>query len=186
MEEIWKDIVGYEGYYQVSNLGNVKSLNYKNVKGQEHNLTFKTNNDGRLWVILYKNGISKPMLVHRIVGMAFLKNPENLPQINHKDENPKNNNVENLEWCTGQYNIKYSADRHPERYANCGAKKGSKHNGKNKKFKVMQLSLDGELIREWENTREIYLQTGMSSSSITDCCKGKRRKAYGFKWQYAI
>ena len=101
MEEIWKDIDGYEGLYQISNLGNVKSLNYRN-QGIERILTPKCNNAGRLWVELARNGDRKPMLIHRLVAMAFIPNPNGYPQVNHMDENPKNNRVDNLEWCTAE------------------------------------------------------------------------------------
>ena len=113
MEEIWKDIDGFEGLYQVSNFGNVMSLNYGN-RGYAKKLTPKCNNSGRLWVELLKGGKRKCMLVHRLVALAFIPNPNNFPQINHKDENPKNNFAFNLEWCTQSYNNNYSIERHPE------------------------------------------------------------------------
>lgn len=113
MEEIWKDIDGFEGLYQVSNFGNVMSLNYGN-RGYAKKLTPKFNNSGRLWVELLKGGKRKCMLVHRLVALAFIPNPNNFPQINHKDENPKNNFAFNLEWCTQSYNNHYSIERHPE------------------------------------------------------------------------
>lgn len=185
MKEIWQDIRGYEGRYQVSSLGNVKSLNYRGIKGYERQLTQKKNNDGRMWVALYRNGTVKPMLVHRLVAMAFIPNPENLPQINHKDEKPANNCVENLEWCTGKYNIQYSMNRHPERYGNAGSPKGPR-NGKRKDLPINQLTQTGEIVKRWVNSRTIFLETGMSDWSISECCRGKRKTAYGFRWQYAI
>lgn len=176
MEEIWKDVVGYEGLYQVSNTGKVRSLNYRAVKNRVHELTPKTNNSGRLWVELFKDGIARQHLIHRIVGNAFIPNPYKFEEINHKDENPKNNNVNNLEWCTREYNVRYYNERHPI----------GNRNGKLKKLAINQISGDGTIIRQWNNAREVFVQTGMSASSITDCCRGKRKTAYGFKWQYAI
>ena len=100
--EIWKDIKGYEGHYEVSNLGNVKSVKrYKKVlKPRQHK-------NGYVFVSLCANGKAKDFSVHRLVGNAFLDNPENLPEINHKDEDKTNNNASNLEWCTREYNQSY-------------------------------------------------------------------------------
>ena len=96
MEEIWKDVVGYEGLYEVSNFGNVRSLfRYKKQ------LRWDVANNRYATVQLFKNKIGKRLLVHRLVAEAFLPNPRNLPVVNHKDENKLNNNVDNLEWCTG-------------------------------------------------------------------------------------
>ena len=100
--EIWKDIEGYEGLYQVSNKGRVKSFHGKGriMKPGTHPLGYKV-------VPLTKDGETNTKQVHRLVAQAFIPNPENLPVINHKDENPSNNNVENLEWCTQKYNLNY-------------------------------------------------------------------------------
>lgn len=191
MEEIWKDIDGYEGLYRISNFGNVLSLNYRK-HGYAKLLTPKKSNSGRLWVELIKDGKKKQMLIHRLVGMAFIPNPDNLPQINHKDENPKNNRVDNLEWCTYHYNMLYTISRHPEKYPYASGavtrKKPEKERkiGKRMGFKINQYSMDGEFIKQWENSRTIFLLTGMSDWSISECCRGKRQKAYGFKWRYAV
>ena len=117
MIELWKDIKNYEGLYQVSNLGNVKSVdryvyagdnsNHKYQHIKERNLKL-SGGDKYIQVILCKNGKIKAFLVHRLVAEAFIPNPDNLPCINHKDENPKNNQVENLEWCTYKYNNEYN------------------------------------------------------------------------------
>lgn len=102
MEE-WKEVPGYEGLYEVSNTGNVRSLiKNKIIKGF-------INRCGYRLVGLTKNGIFKRFQVHRLVAQAFIPNPDNLPQINHKDENPSNNMVDNLEWCDATYNINYGA-----------------------------------------------------------------------------
>lgn len=109
MNEIWKDIPGHEGKYQVSNLGRVRSLNYNRTG--KIKLLKQGNVNGYKVVILYKDGKKKTYLVHRLVAIAFLLNPNNLPIINHKDENPSNNNVNNLEWCTIAYNNTYGTAR---------------------------------------------------------------------------
>ena len=99
MEE-WKNVIGYEGLYEVSNIGNVR-----NVK--RNTLLRLSKNQGYIQVWLYKNGIRAGLKVHRLVAEAFLPNPDNLPQVNHKDEDKTNNRVENLEWCTAKYNTNY-------------------------------------------------------------------------------
>ena len=99
MEE-WKNVIGYEGLYEVSNTGNVR-----NVK--RNTLLRLSKNQGYIQVWLYKNGIRAGLKVHRLVAEAFLPNPDNLPQVNHKDEDKTNNRVENLEWCTAKYNTNY-------------------------------------------------------------------------------
>ena len=104
--EIWKDIQGYEGLYQVSNLGRVRSLNYKKTKTVKI-LKLTSNTKGYLQLILHKNGEISSRKVHRLVAEAFIPNPDGLPQVNHKDENKQNNCVDNLEWCTNYYNAWY-------------------------------------------------------------------------------
>lgn len=116
MEEIWKDVVGYEGYYQVSNLGRVKSISHRvRCRGGFRTLPTKlmspqTNNKKNFYyfVRLHKNGVAKPYFVHRLVAAAFIDNPNNLPQVNHKDGNKRNNNVNNLEWCSASENMHHA------------------------------------------------------------------------------
>lgn len=122
MKEIWKDIAGYEGYYQVSNLGRVKSLDrliaYTNSNGvtrqhpvEEKIIAQKTDRKGYPRVSLKKDKERKSCLVHRLVAQAFIENPDNLPFVNHKDENRGNSNATNLEWCTQKYNLNYGNAR---------------------------------------------------------------------------
>ena len=121
MEEIWKDIENYEGYYQVSNLGNVKSLDreftqlnkwgkYSKYKKIGKELKKIIDNDGYYQVSLCKSGSQKEFKIHRLVGIAFIENNNNLPIINHIDANKKNNEVSNLEWCTVEFNNKHAFD----------------------------------------------------------------------------
>lgn len=109
-KEIWKDVPGYEGLYEVSNWGNVRSLNYRGKKGV-HILSPGTDKKGYKRVILFKDDKGTTFQVHRLVASTFLVNPNNLPQVNHKDKNPGNNIVENLEWCSLKYNIDHKLGR---------------------------------------------------------------------------
>lgn len=112
-KEIWKDVVGFEGLYQVSNLGNVKSLpkytyskGYPQLRKEKLLKPGKTGKRHNYLAVVLNDG--KQYKVHRLVAQAFIPNPNNFPQVNHKDENPANNSVDNLEWCSNQYNCKYS------------------------------------------------------------------------------
>lgn len=114
MSEIWKDIVGYEGLYQVSNTGRICSIGHyqgkwNTVYRRKDPLILRQSQDkyGYLAVVLSKNGNHKRYMVHRLVAIAFISNPDNLPMINHKDQDKRNNNVNNLEWCTARYNTNY-------------------------------------------------------------------------------
>lgn len=111
MEEIWKDIIGYEGFYKVSNLGNVKNLERSIKNGVNSSFILKErilkqvkNKIGYIGVGLHKKGVRKQAMIHRLVGIHFIPNTENKPQINHKDGNKTNNSIENLEWCTHSEN----------------------------------------------------------------------------------
>lgn len=160
MMEIFKDIEGYEGY-QVSNLGRVKSFK----RGKEKFLRNKRNK-GYIFVFLYKEGKRKECSVHRLVANAFLPNPDNLPQINHKDEDKSNNNVDNLEWCSASYNMNYATR----------PLIASKT--------VYQYSLNGEFVAEYPSTMEVQRQLGFAHTHISYCCNGKRKQAYGYIWRY--
>lgn len=181
MEEVWKDIAGYEGLYQVSNLGNVKSLNWKRC-GYAKNLTPKLLNSKRFCVQLSKNGKTKYYLIHQLVAIAFIPNPNKYNEINHIDENPLNNAVSNLEWCDHLHNVHCFFENHPN---HCKTRQETPKYGKRLNKPVLQLTLSGDAICVWENSREIAVKTGMSDWSISQCCRGKQKTAYGYRWQYA-
>ena len=159
--EIWKDIEGFEGYYMVSNLGNVKSLNYRHT-GKEKILKPSDNGHGYLKVGLFKDGKRKDCRINRLVAIAFIPNPYNLPEVNHIDHCRINNNVENLEWCTSQYNVEYSQAK-----------------------AIIGIDKITGLIVEFSSIMEASRQTGTNQSHITKCCKGKLKSCGGFYWHYA-
>lgn len=174
MEEIYKDIECYEGLYQVSNLGNVKSLNYNNTK-KENLLKPRITRNGYLQVILCKNKTIKPYSVHRLVANAFIENPNNYPCVNHKDECRTNNVVENLEWCSYKYNCNYGT-----RNKRMGEKL---INRKDESKLVYQYSKEGELISVWESTSECG-RNGYNFGHVADCCRGERKSHKGYIWSY--
>ena len=173
MEE-WKNIEGFNGY-QVSNEGKVKSLNYNHTK-KERILKSEKDKDGYLQVVLYKNG--KPVMkkVHRLVAQAFLENPQNLPQVNHKDECKTNNSVDNLEFCDNKYNINYGS-----RTQKC-AEKQLNHPTKSKRVDQINAQT-GEVIRQWESTREAG-RNGFKQNHVSDCARGAIKQYKGFIWKY--
>lgn len=184
MSEIWKDIVGFEGLYQVSREGKIRSLDrrvqcvdsvrcYKGRLMKQHK-----KKNGYLQVCLRRQKIGKQYLVHRLVATAFLPNPDGLPVVNHKDENKENNSVENLEWCTQSYNNAYG-DGHKMRCTN--ARDGAI--AKTAK-PVLQYSLDGVFIAEYFSAMEAGRKTGFRQGGISSCCNGSQKTAYGFKWRY--
>lgn len=181
--EVWKDIKGYEGLYRISNTGKVLSLQYMGGYTTRE-LKPRIHKRGYLWVSLRNNGVEGHYLIHRLVADAFIENPNNYACVNHKDENPANNNVENLEWCTHLYNVHYSMKKHPERYNSLG--NVGKANKPYRNFKkIKQLSLDGEFICEFPNVSTITREKGYNSTHIKMCCENKQKTAYGYKWEYA-
>lgn len=166
MKEEWQDIAGYEGLYQVSNLGRVKSLNYGRT-GKEKILS-PGNNWGYQMVSLYKNGIRKQFKIHRLVAETFIPNPDNFSQINHRDENRKNNRVNNLEWCSVQYNLTYN-NRHIKATRKLAKKIGC--------FK------DGKLIKVYDAVRDVK-KAGFHDGNVCSALKGRRKSAGGYHWQY--
>ena len=165
MKEIWKDIDGFQGRYQISNLGNVMSLNYNNT-GKSKLLKPMPNQKGYLSVALSKNNHRTMKQIHRLVAEAFIPNPDNLPQVNHIDENPKNNMLSNLEWCDAKYNNNY----------------GNRNNKIQQKIshKTYQYDLDGNLIAVWPSQSEASRQLNISLGNINDVIKGRKKTIHGF------
>ena len=190
MEEIWKDIAGYEGLYQVSNLGKVRSLQYGN-RDEVRELYLKPHTRGYLQVELHKNGSRKMFTVHRLVAMAFVDGYEETKLVNHIDEDKQNNVSTNLEWVTASQNVLHSiSHRKVVTKRNCGGHRNHvnypKFQPRTDKRPVIQMSMDGEIIKHWDSTIRVKEVLGYSDWSIKQCCRGNRRTAYGYKWQYAI
>lgn len=172
MKEIWKPIAGYEGHYEVSNLGNIKSLN-KRHKGNL--LAPQRNHKGYLRVNLWKNNKKKIRMIHRLVAEAFLLNPNNYKQINHKDGNKENNCITNLEWCTAKHNMEHAYKS--------GLNKGTRNHPRKSK-PIDMFSKDGKLLCTFPSMKEAERQTGAFRSSIYACCRGKVNTAGGYHWKY--
>lgn len=173
MQEIWKDIRDYEGLYQISNKGNVKSLNY-NHTGREEILKLSVDKRGYLIVRLCNNRKLKFLRVHRLVAEAFIPNPNNYPCVNHKDEDKTNNCISNLEFCSVKYNNNYGTRL--ERIL----KKTT--NGKCSKPVLKIDPISNEIVAEFPSINEVQRQLGLTH--ISECCKGKRNTAGKYKWQY--
>ena len=177
--EIWRDVPNYEGIYQVSNLGQVKSLERfrkgKNgclVTVKEGILKPLITRNGYYNVILRKNSIGKNYLVHRLVWIAFNGSIPEGYEINHLDERPANNALSNLSLVTHKENINFGTGIERR------AKKCSKV--------VLQFDLNDNLVKEYPSIRQVYKENGFSQGHICDCCNGKLKTAYGFKWKYKI
>lgn len=158
MQEEWRDIKGYEGLYQVSNLGKVRSLKFGKSKIRN---SYKDSN-GYLQIDLWNKGKRKMFLVHRLVATAFIFNPYNLPEINHIDRNVTNNSVSNLEYCDRSYNVQYSK----------------------KAKRIKQFDLQGNFIKEWKSSKEIERELHFPSSTIRACCRGKFKTSHNYIWKY--
>ena len=183
--ENWKDIKGYEGFYQVSDCGRIKSLErdvYRQNGTFHHHLKEKIlvpilDKDGYQYVNLSKNGKRKVMTIHRLVAMAFLPNPENKSQINHKNEIKTNNVVENLEWCTASYNINFGTRTERSIQNRRSYKLGDNPSAK-PVFCV-------ELNKKFDCAKSAQEELGIDRMSIGKACRGKRKTAGGFHWRYA-
>lgn len=181
MSEEWRDIEGYEGLYQVSDQGRVKSLERKVRHGRGIELTIKerilkpnVTYKNYLQVGLCTGGKQKMHKVHRLVCQAFHENPDNKPQVNHINEDKADNRASNLEWCTMRENL-----NHGTRNIRAG-KAISKANSK----PLGQYTRDGDLVKIWPSTIEVQRQTGFSRGNISLAANGKYKQAYGFIWKY--
>ena len=173
--EAWKPISGFEGLYEVSDQGRIRSVDHfvkcntgkRFIKGKI--LKNCDRGNGYAFVTLGKDGKQYNMNVHRAVAEAFIPNPNNLPEINHKDCNPMNPSVYNLEWCDRTYNNHYG-----NRIEKSAAKR---------RKPVLQI-LNGKTIKRWISLSDIGRNTDYTIGNISNCCNGKRKQAYGYEWRY--
>jgi len=172
MEEIWKDVVGFEGLYQVSNLGRVKSFRkpLKLKSPDEYILKNYIANNGYVQVTLYGKNNREKRLVHRMVAEAFIPNPSNLPQVNHIDENPSNNCSENLEWCTARYNNEFGTAQ-----LRMSITKGRM---------IDQFLPTGEFVARYSSIHIASKITGHSLAQIKNSCYGHAIKGGNYVWRY--
>lgn len=163
MGELWRDVPSYEGIYQVSNEGQIRT-----VKTGAHLRPALRN--GYMLVKLTKGKKEKTFSLHRLVAQVFIPNPNNLPQVNHKDECKTNNCVSNLEWCTAKYNSNYGS-------RNCRMANGHKK-------KVAKYDASGRLVDKYNSAIEASIKNGCDASCITKCCRGERKLHGGWAWKY--
>lgn len=167
-DEQWKDIVGYEGLYQISNLGRLKSLKriYSHRIYPSKILSIRKDTHGYMQAFLYKNNQRKVYLVHRLVAKAFLDNPNNCKEVNHIDEDKTNNKISNLEWCNRNYNVNYG-------------NRTSKTS-----VKVEQYDLQNNLIKERNSISEASRKLNIAISGISACCRKINKTSGGYIWKY--
>lgn len=183
--EEWRDIEGYEGIYQISDCGRVKSLERFVLLGEgirhimEKFLRAKRKKNGYLFYCLYPgDGTVKSEYAHRLVAQAFIPNPLHKRDVNHIDGNKMNNCIDNLEWVTRSenqihaYNVLNRTREHPVGWDN----KLAKH--------IVQLNLDGSFVKKWASSWDFQRHTGKTEANVRRCLKGKQKTAYGFRWVY--
>jgi hypothetical protein len=163
MEE-WKPVKGFETKYMISNLGRVKSLSTNVI------LSPADNGNGYMRVNLYGSGKHHTKYIHVLMVEAFIPNPDNLTEVNHKDENKANNTLSNLEWCTHVYNCNYGTRVERTR--------------EKKSKPIAQYKLTGELVKVWNNIAEIRQAFNCSRSSIYNCLSGISKSSHGYKWSF--
>ena len=177
--EVWRPVRDFEGLYEVSNLARVRSLDIKTYQrfpsGVFSYVTRKGVmkkqyiNRGYLSVRLNKDGVGFTKFVHRLVAEAFVPNPDNLPEVNHKDEDRTNNLPRNLEWCTNLYNVNYGT--------------GKYRKTENYRKQIEQLTLDGQHVAYFESARQCARVTTYKQAALWQALNGKTKTAYGYQWR---
>lgn len=172
---VWLPVLGFEGVYEVSSLGQVR-----NQKGEILKQGIKRTPCTCYKVVhLWKDGAYYTKYVHRLIAEAFIPNPNNLPMINHKDEDGTNNLISNLEWCTREYNVNYGTAK--ERRA-----KKIRGRESEKRKPVLQYDLDGKLVARHNSVADAANSVGCSTNDISKVCLGQRKTAKGFVWKHDI
>ena len=191
---LWKDVVGFEGLYIVSNLGEIRSVDHyvrcNDGKRLVRGRTLKPcdRGNGYPFVTMGKDGKQYNMSVHRVVAIAFLPNPNNLPEVNHKDANTFNYSLDNLEWCDRKYNVNYgTAQARHSVTASDSFKRTGYYQQILEGFlwkAVAKCGTDGNEIERYKSIKEASEKTGVFQGDISRCCKGIRKTCGGFKWMY--
>lgn len=191
MEEIWKPIAGFENEYEVSNYGNVRSVDRivfiprrnKTIQPVEFKgITLKPNimhQNGYLYVDLMRNQTKTRRSIHRLVAQAFLENPEQLPCVNHKDESRDNNCVDNLEWCTAKYNSNYGT-RIERQKKNTNYVEIARRKSKN----IAQYTMDGVFVKLYERAMDAAIEHNLKVASIYHTAIGMNKQSGGYIWKY--
>lgn len=172
--EIWKDVEGFEGLYQVSNMGRVRSLDRVDLRGRRLKgkvLVDRHNSRGYHMIALCRDGDVEYKSIHRLVAKAFLDNPDNLPEVNHKDENKANNAVSNLEWCTSRYNVMYGTRNERISKAN--------------KRPIYMVSGSGHRYF-FESVKKAAKLLGLNRDCVSKCLHGKQEQHHGFTFEWAV
>lgn len=183
MEEVWKPVEGYEEFYQVSNMGRVRSIDRIVAKGWRPYLKHgrvlapQARQHGYLSVWLYTGDAKKQVSVHRLVAEAFCERKEGQDEVNHLNENKQDNRAENLAWCTRSENCSYG-----EKLAESRKKW---RNRADRSKAVRQYTLSGEFVKEYPSLHEVRRQTGFGEGNICHAINGKYTHAYGYVWKYA-
>ena len=182
--EEWRDVPGFEGLYQVSNAGRLKSYK-KNATGKILKLTNRTGDYLRV-VLQGKGKNQKSIGVHRLVALVFIPNPDNLPQVNHIDGNKQNNKIDNLEWCSQSENVRHAIRQHPIQLAPM-----LKYNSELRPIPLLQMKKDGTIINRFKSGAEASRVTGICCRNILQAAHGtdngrgfKRKSAGGYIWRF--
>ena len=192
MTEIWKDIRGYEGLYQISDFGRVKSLKRTTTgkhirKVPEKLIALNVNKDGYIQVNLWKDNKLKRYKTSQLVALNFIDNPNNKLTVNHKDGIKSNNNIENLEWMTIKENLRHAYDMQLKKPPSDYNKEMSRqYDIKHKSKSVNQIDLkSGNIIKTWFSMSDVSRSLNISVSCISKCCTGKFKQTNGFRFEYA-
>ena len=187
--EVWKDVAGYEGLLQVSNLGRVKTLDHyvrhkkaehlKRIKERIH--TVQIGNSGYKYFMFCYNGQSKHLQIHRLVATAFIPNPENKPQVNHINADKLDNRVENLEWCTPSENMQHAYKNRLIPLDKVG-KKGALNNSARP---VDSYSLDGQFLKHFDTMKEAANEYNIPLSGVCNCCNGYSKTCHGMVFTHS-
>jgi hypothetical protein len=188
-EEIWKAIVGYEEYYEISNLGNVYSKGKKYIDSlgrhqnrKPRNVSVRCGTGGYLCVDLNANGVNVQKCIHVLLATAFISNPENKPTVNHKNGIKLDISIDNLEWATYSENNKHAVDTGLRQSPWTG--KFGIDNPKSKP--IIQYDKANNKINDFANAREAKRITGIDYKHISECCLGKRKSTGGYIWKYNV